>query len=399
MLVPWRIPLPVLARAAREDYATYDPALGITEAGELMGESGWLSVDDCSVADLITVTDSETSIADYPWAAQVLDDILIYSAAALQPTMADPLGRKVLQSELARALSDGPGVLVFSGAFADTDLVDGVSGVFDDIIDEQRGRGTSTDPGVVAESDRIKGALAKLADRAPELFVDYYANDVIALAFHAWLGPSYELSSHVKVVNPGAREDGARRVHHLGEQTIDVAESYPAHVHALSPGLTLKGVVAHTDMPVESGPTFFLPHSQKYLPGYVAWQLPEFREHAALHHAQIPLFKGDAVFFNPAVFHAAGENSTRTMRRMANAIEGSSRFGRSLESIDRHRLALDVYDALLATSQSARRVENVIDAIAGDDVHADLLRRALSERWTTEQLAQRLAMLAALSAP
>jgi ectoine hydroxylase-related dioxygenase (phytanoyl-CoA dioxygenase family) len=35
-----------------------------------------------------------------------------------------------------------------------------------------------------------------------------------------------------------------------------------------APGL--QGAVAHTDMPAETGPTTYLPHSQKYLPGYLA---------------------------------------------------------------------------------------------------------------------------------
>ena len=45
--------------------------------------------------------------------------------------------------------------------------------------------------------------------------------------------------------------------------TDEQAERYPAHVHVLSPILTLQGVVAHVDMPIESGPTLLLPHSPK----------------------------------------------------------------------------------------------------------------------------------------
>jgi len=29
----------------------------------------------------------------------------------------------------------------------------------------------------------------------------------------------------------------------------------------------------------ETGPTMYLPHSQKYLPGYLAWRRPAFREY------------------------------------------------------------------------------------------------------------------------
>ena len=63
-------------------------------------------------------------------------------------------------------------------------------------------------------------------------------------------------------------------------------------------------------MPVETGPTLYLPHSQKYAHGYLAYWLEEFQAHFVDHHVQLPLAKGDAVFFNPALFHAAGTNHT-----------------------------------------------------------------------------------------
>lgn len=46
------------------------------------------------------------------------------------------------------------------------------------------------------------------------------------------------------------------------------AERYPPHVHRLSPALTLQAAVAHSEMPVETGPTTYLPHSQKYATRY-----------------------------------------------------------------------------------------------------------------------------------
>ena len=38
------------------------------------------------------------------------------------------------------------------------------------------------------------------------------------------------------------------------------------------------------------------------------------------HHVQLPLAKGDAAFFNPALFHAAGSNRTSDVRRIANLL-------------------------------------------------------------------------------
>lgn len=375
----------------------------------------WLSADDCSLADLIAITSEVTSVSDYPWAAQVLDGVLLYSAAALRPTMADPEGRRVLQDELVRALRDGPGIVVFTGAFPDTDVVDAVSGVFDDIIDEQRAGGIALGDhvGRPGASDRVRNALAKLADRAPDRFVEYYGNDVIALACEAWLGPGYQVTSQVNVVNPGGAAQEMHRAYHLGLQSAQTAARYPSPTHQMSASLTLQGAVAHTDMPVESGPTMYLPHSQKYLPGYVAWRLPEFRDYALAHHVQIPLFKGDAVFFNPALFHAAGRNSTRTMRRMAHLLQVSSAFGRAMESIDRAALVLSIYGDLLkadiAEGRDPRAIQNVIAASAegyafptnldrdvlldglAPATQAELVKQALAEQWTYDQLAERLA--------
>ncbi len=80
-------------------------------------------------------------------------------------------------------------------------------------------------------------------------------------------------------------------------------------------------------MPVESGPTLYVPYSQKYLPGYLAWRLPQFCGYAEEHHVQLPLAKGDAVFFNPALFHGAGQNRSAGIERMANLLQICLLFG------------------------------------------------------------------------
>ena len=46
--------------------------------------------------------------------------------------------------------------------------------------------------------------------RDPEAFVDYYANDILALVSDAWLGPGYQVTSQVNVVNPGGAGAGSR---------------------------------------------------------------------------------------------------------------------------------------------------------------------------------------------
>jgi ectoine hydroxylase-related dioxygenase (phytanoyl-CoA dioxygenase family) len=189
--------------------------------------------------------------------------------------------------------------------------------------------------------------LGKLALRAPEVWADYFANDVVGLVSAAWLGPGYQVTTQVNLVNPGGVAQAVHRDYHLGFMTNERAAAFPAHVHRLSPVLTLQGAVAHSDMPVESGPTLYVPYSHKYLPGYLAWRLPQFQSYADDHYVQPALARGDAAFFNPAVFHAAGTNRTADVRRMANLFQVSSPFGRAMETIDREAVTNAVYPVLL----------------------------------------------------
>jgi ectoine hydroxylase-related dioxygenase (phytanoyl-CoA dioxygenase family) len=185
------------------------------------------------------------------------------------------------------------------------------------------------------------------------------------------------------------------------------AAAFPAHVHRLSPVLTLQGAVAHTDMPVETGPTMYLPHSQKYPPGYLAFSRPEFMEYFGSHHVQLPLRQGDAVFFNPALFHAAGANRTGDVRRMANLLQVSSAFGRAMEAVDRGAMCAVVYPALLdmvADGAPSSAIGNVIAACAegypfptnldldqpvgglAPVTQAEILSRAVAEQWSLRRL-------------
>ena len=192
----------------------------------------------------------------------------------------------------------------------------------------------------------------------------YYANPVIHLASRAWLGPGYQITAQVNVVHAGGSAQVCHRDYHLGFQSVDRLGEYPRNVHRLSPHLTLQGAIAHSPMPVASGPTQFLPCSQQFLAGYVATQLDEFRQHFADHYVQLPLDKGDMAFFNPAVFHAAGDNTT-SQDRFANLLQIGSAFGRTLELVDRARLCRLVYPVLLQWSASgAKTAQQIADVIA-----------------------------------
>jgi ectoine hydroxylase-related dioxygenase (phytanoyl-CoA dioxygenase family) len=324
---------------------------------------------DCRIDDFRAVVQATTDVADYPHADRVDHGVLAYDSAVLRAAVATPGGQVEIEGELARALSDGPGIVVLEGAFDDTSVVDRVTTVFDAIIDDERAAGTApgdhfAKPGA---NSRVWNALEKLALRDPEAFADYYANDVLALVSRAWLGPGYQVTSQVNVVRPGGVAQDPHRDYHLGFLSNQVVEQYPTHVHLLSPVLTLQGAVAHTDMPVESGPTMYLPHSHKYVPGYLAWRLPQFRDYFAEHHVQLPLAKGDAAFFNPAVFHGAGDNVSTDVQRMANLLQVSSGFGRAMEAINRARMSSALYPVLAAqraAGADSSRLSRVIAATA-----------------------------------
>jgi ectoine hydroxylase-related dioxygenase (phytanoyl-CoA dioxygenase family) len=321
---------------------------------------GYLSADDCRLADLVDLVSAKTDLADYPHANSAEQNVLIYEGARLRRELSRPAARPHVEAELARALLDGPGIVVLAGAFDDPWVIDRATRQFEAIIAAQRAQGGAAGDHFAAagQNDRIWNALEKLALRAPEVFADYYANDLIATACRAWLGPGYQLASQVNVVNPGGAAQTVHRDYHLGFASAGQAARYPAHVHRLSPTLILQGAVAHTDMPAETGPTMYLPHSQKYLPGYLAYGRPEFREYFEANYVQLPLAKGDAVFFNPALFHAAGANHTTGVHRMANLLQVSSAFGRAMEAIDR----------------------------AAPPTQADILTRAVADGWSRQQL-------------
>ena len=328
----------------------------------IAGPAPRLSEDDCRLEDLIAVLDARTDPAEYPYAADLVQEVLIYDAAALRGAT----DRAAVQAELVRALTEGPGLVVFRGAFADLAAVDRVTAAFDAMIADQRAAGATAGdhfatPGA---NDRVWNALEKLAVRDPDAFVDYYANDILALVSEAWLGPGYQVTSQVNVVRPGGKAQDPHRDYHLGFLSNELAARYPEHVHRLSPVLTLQGAVAHSDMPVASGPTMYLPHSQKYLPGYVAWRRPEFRDYFLGHYVQLPLAKGDAAFFNPALFHGAGSNVSAEVQRMANLLQVSSAFGRAMEAVDRSRVVRAVYPALLRRARAGGSPAALANAVA-----------------------------------
>jgi ectoine hydroxylase-related dioxygenase (phytanoyl-CoA dioxygenase family) len=298
-------------------------------------------------------------------------------------------------------------------------VIDEASAIFSDIIDEQHrtssgGGDHFAKPGA---NDRIWNSLEKHCLADPGNFAAYYGNAIVALASEAWLGPSYQMTAQVNRVNPGGAAQSAHRDYHLGFQSSEVIEQFPAHVHRLSPVLTLQGAIAHCDMPLESGPTLFLPHSQTYVPGYLALKRPEFKDYFDRNHVQLPLERGDVVFFNPALFHAAGTNRSSDIKRLANLLQVSSAFGRAMETVDRERMSAALFPALKALKAAGTLSDaEIANAIASSaegysfptnldrdppvgglapKTQAQLMHEALREGWSDEAFVAALAEQAA----
>jgi ectoine hydroxylase-related dioxygenase (phytanoyl-CoA dioxygenase family) len=373
----------------------------------------WLDAEDCRAEDLQAILDAGRSLAKPARAAELARGVPIYDSAALRPLLDDATSARALMAEWHEVFAEGAGVLVLSGAWDDATVLDDVTAAFHRLIDDERATSSGADHFAKAGSNnRVWNALQKLCLREPALFARYYANPMLAAVCTAWLGPAYQVTSQINCVNPGGAAQDPHRDYHLGFCNAEQAMAFPARVHRLSPALTLQGAVAHVDMPLASGPTLLLPHSHKYEAGYLVAHRPDFDALFAREHVQLPLRRGDAVFFNPALIHAAGSNHTSDIRRLGNLLQVSSAYGRAMESVDRVAMSLALYPVLQAECRAGRldaaQAAHAIAACAegyafptnldldpplgglAPQSHQAVMRQALAEDWAPERFAAAL---------
>src|SRR3954453_10680584 len=86
---------------------------------------------DCRVDDFAALVDQSTNLADYPHAADVQRNVLIYDSAALRASLKSERDRLEVEAEPVRALTDAPGVVAFKGAFPDTVVTARATSVFE----------------------------------------------------------------------------------------------------------------------------------------------------------------------------------------------------------------------------------------------------------------------------
>ncbi|MCP4208263.1 MAG: phytanoyl-CoA dioxygenase [Shimia sp.] len=381
--------------------------------------TGYYDPINCNVRDFEACIDQVTRPENVPLAMAIEKNIPVYDSAKLQSAL-DGEGRRTVMAEWARVLHSGAGVVVLKGAYSDSGVLDEATKIYGSIIErEKQNSGGGADHFAASgANDRIWNSLQKLCEAAPDVFLHYFANPAISAVCEAWLGPNYQMTAQVNLVHPGGAAQQAHRDYHLGFQTADVSSAYPAHVHEVSPILTLQGAVAHCEMPLDSGPTKLLPFSQIYKPGYAAWRREDFRKVFEERCVQLPLSKGDAVFFNPALFHAAGANSSADIHRFVNLLQVSSAFGRAMETVDRDRMCRLVFPHVArAFAEGALTQNELAAAIAATaegysfptnldrdppsnglapETQAAFFMRAIEEGLSEEQFCSRLTQMAAV---
>jgi ectoine hydroxylase-related dioxygenase (phytanoyl-CoA dioxygenase family) len=366
-----------------------------------------------SLTSFATLTSQLTLPSTYPLATDVQKNVPIYDASDFDLT--DDRRVEALKDELFHILYDGPGVYVLENFFTDMGVLDSANAAFASIIEtELEGSdGAKGDHFAPASANsRIWNSFSKHCLQNPESFVGYYSNPLFRVVSKAYLGPAYRITTQLNVVMPGGKPQVCHRDYHLGFQTKAGVARWPKPMHDASRLLTLQGAVAHSDMPLESGPTRLLPFSQGFEAGFIAYRQEEFNEYFLQNYIALPLKKGDALFFSPALFHAAGENKTSDVERSANLIQVSSAFGKPMESVDALPLVDKLWE-LLAEKHSkegmSRELEALVRAIAegypfptnldrrppapggmAPESEQDVLKRALSEGWTQENVLDEL---------
>lgn len=367
--------------------------------------------DDIDLKAFADLCKRQTDSSEYPSASNVVENIVVYEGSTVRSKTGSVQDEAKLKSEFVRCLKSGPGVFVIRQMYDDLSVIKRTNEIFRRIVDTESASGQIVGDHF-GDNERIWNSMQKVAIADPDLFVEYYGNSILRLASEAWLGPGYRVTAQMNNVKPGGKAQAAHRDYHLGFQSADTVAQFPAHAQIMSQYLTLQGAIAHCDMPTDKGPTMLLPFSHHFGPGYMAYRSPVFLDYFNHHQVQIPLRQGDAIFFNPALFHAGGANTTSS-DRIANLVQVSSAFGRTMETIDHLSIIEAVYPVLRKHKTKAGNTNELISnivSVATDgysfptnldtdppidgnspETQQHLLTRALDENWAWERLKQSLA--------
>ncbi|PVH93399.1 hypothetical protein DM02DRAFT_676874 [Periconia macrospinosa] len=262
----------------------------------------------------------ESRATSYPLSTAIKQHVPIYNLPEYSTLTNEQ--RATLQDEWYHILLHGPGVFITKNLYKNTELFQRVDEVF--AGNAKRGDHFASS----GANDRIWNSFQKHCLQDPQFFLTYYSNPWLPLISSAWLGPHHRLTAQVNIVKPGAKAQMSHRDYHLGFQDAESVQ------------------LRNSDMPVESGPTRLLPFSQRFEAGYMAYRLPEFQQYFLERYVSMPLELGDGIFFNPALFHAAGQNNSESILRSANLLQISAAFAKPMEAIDSFALVENTWTGL-----------------------------------------------------
>ncbi|KAJ9418487.1 hypothetical protein QL093DRAFT_2102499 [Fusarium oxysporum] len=267
---------------------------------------------------------------DYPLAADIKENVPVYNLSNFSTLTENQ--KSALQGEWYKILLYGPGVFVTAGLYTNLDVINKSTAAFNNIIKrESQGTKTTGDHFASAgKNDRIWNSFSKHGLQDPDSFFNYFR--IPTSTSSSLHGLVQGIASLLKSTTSG----------------LEGSLKYPRAMQVASQCLTLQGAIAHVDVPLESGPTRLLPFSQAFAPGYMAYHLPEFNEFFLDNYISLQLKKGDGLWFNPALFHAAGENKSVDINRLVNLVQISSAFGKPMETIDALPLVESTWDVLTA---------------------------------------------------
>lgn len=319
---------------------------------------------DLDFEQFVDLCNQEVKLTHYPRATEKQHNILVYQGSDLMDEYCRDTSSNGLKSELHTCLFEGPGIFIVKGFYQDSSIIDQSTRIFKEIIEAEKG--SSIQKGdhfaKAGANERIWNSFQKVGEASPSVFIDYYKNPLYALVSESWLGPAYQITAQVNIVKPGGQAQSPHRDYHLGFQPNSSVAAYPRSMQIASQFLTLQGAIVHSDMPIASGPTLLLPFSQQYDLGYLAYRDSRFKQFFLENAVQISAKKGDAMFFNPALFHGAGNNQT-SKDRIANLIQVSSAFGKTMESIDRYHLMKTIYPSLIQGIQASSISDHELSAL------------------------------------
>lgn len=116
--------------------------------------SNYYRAENCKLLDFTAEIESSRTAVATPYATSTELGVPLYKVSELD--LKDSDSRQSLQSEWAQVLMHGAGVVVLTGAYSDTSVVDACTEVFEQIIADQHAQGD-------AMGDHFAAGGAKIA--------------------------------------------------------------------------------------------------------------------------------------------------------------------------------------------------------------------------------------------